>query len=141
MKKIINGKVYNTDTATLVNEWSNNLSYRDFHWREEKLYRKKTGEYFLYGEGGPASKYAESCGQNQWSSGDSIIPLSFKSAREWAESHLDADEYEAEFGEIAEDDSTVTLSLSVPADVAAKARRAAQEAEVSLSAYIASLIK
>ena len=98
MRKIIDGKMYNTETAAKVGEW-NNGRYGDFEFVSETLYRKRTGEYFLHGEGGAMSKYAESCGQNQWQGGASIIPIGKGYAREWAERHLSVDEYIAEFGE------------------------------------------
>ena len=51
MKKIINGKMYNTETAKYCGgyEFSN---CGDFNYVCEELYQKKTGELFLYGEGG-----------------------------------------------------------------------------------------
>lgn len=84
---------------------------------EETLYQKRTGEFFLFGAGGPQTKYAESAGQNSWTGGSKIIPLSWDSARAWAEENLDAGDYESIFGEVAEDESrtTVTLSLSAGA--------------------------
>lgn len=98
MRKIINGKMYNTETAKKVGERS--CGYvGDFRYFSESLYRKRTGEYFLHGEGGPMSKYAESCGQNQWQGGASIIPVTQQDAREWAEKHLSVEEYIDEFGE------------------------------------------
>ena len=112
MKKIIDGKRYDTEKAKAIgsDSYSNR---RDFNFWEETLYQKRTGEFFLMGEGGPASKYAESIGQNQWSGGSKLIPMSFDSAKEWAEKHLDADTYEAVFGVIEEtaDRQTVTFSL------------------------------
>ena len=45
MKKIINGKTYNTETAKEISEWSEGV-YRDFTYIGETLYRKRTGEYF-----------------------------------------------------------------------------------------------
>lgn len=46
MKKIINGKMYNTETAEKLTSWEH--SYRSqVDWYEEMLYKKKTGEYFL----------------------------------------------------------------------------------------------
>lgn len=102
MKQIINNKKYDTETAKLVGEWSNNRSYRDFSYCEEQLYRKRTGEFFLYGKGGPMSKYATPCDNNAWVGGQDITPLSEDGARKWAEEHLDADEYEEIFGEVSE---------------------------------------
>lgn len=102
MKKIINGKMYNTETAKFLGLYSSGYGYSDFHYYCESLYLKKTGEYFLMGEGGPASQYRERVDGSCWSSGRKIMPLTVDEAREWAENHLDADEYEAIFGPVEE---------------------------------------
>ena len=120
MKKIINGRMYNTDTAFSIGEWSNMSDIRDFNYCSETLYRKRGGEYFLHGEGNAASKYARSSGQNVWSGGEQIIPLSYDNARQWAEEHLDADDYESEFGEVPEDEGEA-VPISVRVSPAAKA--------------------
>lgn len=140
MKKIINGKVYDTETAKVVGGWDNGLGRRDFGNVVEILYRKRTGEYFIHGEGGPASKYSVSCGNNSWSGGEKIIPLSYQTAKEWAEEHLSCDEYELEFGPVAEDESTVAMSISLPAATAEKLRRVAAEKGLSVSAMIAQMV-
>ena len=57
MKKVINGKVYDTDTAREVGCFDSGAGDRLFGW-SETLYVKRTGEYFLFGEGGPGSKYS-----------------------------------------------------------------------------------
>ena len=137
MKKIINGKLYDTDTARKVGECSHGGGRRDFHYFEETLYCKRTGEYYLYGWGGPASRYARQIEQNSWSSGEQIIPLTYVKAKEWAERELTVDEYQAEFGEVAEDDSRETLNLSLDAGTANRIRRAAAEAGVSISEIVA----
>lgn len=139
MKKIINGKLYDTDTAHLVGEWDNQR-YGSFDYVSESLYRKRTGEFFLHGEGGARSRYATHCGNDSWGSGEAIIPLTWDSARQWAEEHLDADEYQAAFGEIVEDDSRTVVTLSLSASSLEKAKRAASQKGMSLSAYIESLL-
>ena len=101
MKKIINGKKYDTHTAKAIHVHGNGYFYSDFQHYSETLYKKKTGEYFLYGEGGPMSKYAEYYG-NTTTGGDKIIPLSEERARKWCETHMDVDAYEREFGEVDE---------------------------------------
>lgn len=58
MKKIIDGKTYNTETAKVVSV-SCNGEYGNMSYVEETLYKKKTGEYFLYGISGANGKYAE----------------------------------------------------------------------------------
>lgn len=135
MKKIINGKVYDTDTARDMG--GDSYSNRgDFSYWSETLYQKRTGEFFLYGEGGPMSRYAETVGQNEWSGGEKIIPLSLAKAREWAEEHLTADEYEAAFGLPDEDAEDVALYVKVPAVLMAKLRARAAEAEKSVTEIV-----
>ena len=139
MKKIISGKLYDTDTARElgVDAYSNP---RDFHYWCEALYKKRTGEFFLHGRGGPASKYAESCGQNSWSGGEKIIPLTYKSAQQWAEEHLDASDYQKIFGDVTEGDD-VYISAKLPAAIDAKLRRLAAESGASMTAVLIDLIE
>lgn len=141
MKKIINNKAYDTGTAKELGSWSNMQDYRNFSQFSETLYRKKTGEFFLFGEGGPMTKYAVAEGSNSWHGGSRIMPLSFQEAREWAEEHLEADEYEAIFGEVSEDESRVTVCYSLSAAAAETVKRRAAELGISASAYVESLIK
>ena len=101
MKRIINGKKYDTSTAALVCERSYG-NPRDFDWFEERLYRKSTGEFFLHGAGGAMTGYARAVGQNERSGGEQITPYSEDEARAFAEENMDADEYEQVFGEVAE---------------------------------------
>lgn len=141
MKKIINNKVYDTDTAKRVGSWDNGRDYGDFSAVEETLYQKKTGEFFLHGWGGANTQYAEPAGTNWWSSGARIMPLSFAEAREWAEKHLSAEAFEGTFGAVAEDESRVQVCYSLSAQAAETVKRRAAEAGISASAYIESLIK
>lgn len=101
MKKVIGGKMYNTDTAAQIG----GAGYShpgDFGFWVEYLYQKKTGEFFLHGIGGAMSKYAHRTGLNEWSGGEEIIPLSPEEARKWAEKHLEVEEFEQLFGEVEE---------------------------------------
>ena len=102
MKKIIAGKLYDTDTAKAVSN------------RIDRGYRGVE---------------------------DAIEPLTYEEAREWAEEHLDADQYQSLFGLIDEEDNTrVPLSLSISAAAIEKARRAAAQQKITLAAYFESLI-
>ena len=100
MKKIINGKKYDTDTAEEIGYWNNGLLYSDFCYIEETLYKKKTGEFFLYGIGGVMTKYAERTSGGFSSTGKAIIPLTEDKAKKWAEDYLTVGEYEEIFGEM-----------------------------------------
>jgi len=108
MKKIINGKRYDTSKAVEVGE-CNNIgegadSVTDFKFWSATLYRTpRSGQYFLRGEGGPMSRFSQSAGQNCWKSGEDIIPMTKQEAMEWAEQHLSPTKIEEEFGDIIED--------------------------------------
>ena len=138
MKKIINGRRYDTDSAKELG--SNSYSNRtDFNFWEETLYRKSTGEFFLYGEGGPASRYAQAVGQNSWSGGSRIMPMSTHEAKSWAEKNLSGDEYEKIF-DVAEDSKKV-VTFSLPEDVIEKIKREASSQNMTLSEYVAQVIR
>lgn len=113
MKKVIHGKRYNTETAKRLGSMEYGIP-GDFDHVSEDLYRKKTGEFFLYGEGGPKSKYSVSTGMNSYSGSEAITPITVDQAMEWVEKYLSADDYEEIFGEVSEDESTyiTTFSLS-----------------------------
>lgn len=64
--------------------------------------------------------------------------VSYDSARQWAEDHLTADQYQAVFGEVAEDDSRTTLLLSLPASTVKKIKQDAAQAGMTVSAYVKS---
>lgn len=112
MKRIINGRRYDTATAEEIATATHGYK-REFSYYEETLYCKRTGEYFLYGYGHGDSKYAKQV-LGDWGPGEDIIPMTYEQAREWAEKSLDADEYEAEFGPTSEDGGDdVVLSVRV----------------------------
>lgn len=142
MKKIIKNKAYDTDTAQELGSWNNVStevdSISDFGYCKETLFKKRTGEYFLYGEGGARSKYAESAGQNSWTGGAMIIPLDFEHAQEWAETHLEADEYIKVFGEPTE--GTAQLAITISASAKNALEVAAQKAGITQTELIDRLI-
>lgn len=111
MKKIINGKMYDTETAKHIGDRNNC----------EALYQKKTGEFFLYSESG-------------------ITPLSFDEAREWAESKLDADVYIEIFGEPEEDDSKVLLSAYIRKDMFERIKQYAAKTGKTVSVLVEELL-
>ena len=60
-------------------------------WYRETLYRKRTGEYFLFGE-----SYNGCCRYY----GGEIIPYTLNEAKQWAEWHCDGDEYVGIFDKV-----------------------------------------
>lgn len=96
MKQVIDRKVYDTEKATLIHAWDNGCYGRDFRSELEELYRTSKGVYFIYGAGGPRSKYAVSCGNDTTGSCD-IWPVTREEAVEWLEEHDGAEAILEEF--------------------------------------------
>lgn len=140
MKKIINHKLYDTDKARVIGSWDNGKVYEGLNFFTDTLYRKRTGEYFLHGEGGARTQYAVNHGDGRWTGGEAIIPLSYEKASEWAEEHLPADVYEAEFGDVTEDGSTVSMTINISSATKAKLERMAAKSGKSQVQIIEELI-
>lgn len=105
MRVIINGVRYDTEAAELIGRHDSNLPVTDFGYYSESLYRTpRSGRYFLYGRGGPASRYAESAGVNTWTGGERVIPFDTRDeAFAWAQKNLDAELVEREFADLIVD--------------------------------------
>lgn len=84
MKKIIDKKLYDTETSELIHEYSNGYGRSDFNCIELTLYVTESGKYFLQYFGGAATSYAESYG-NYTSEGSGIIPLTIEETYNWLE--------------------------------------------------------
>ena len=136
MKKVIKGKLYDTDKAKMVAAYSAQCGRSDFRYYEEELYQKRTGEYFLYGTGYAASKYRKSCGQNEWCAGEKIMPMTYSEAKEWAEAHMDADDFIAAFGSPDEDAEQMHLHVRISAQAGDKLKKAAAASGISLGEQI-----
>ena len=92
MKKIINGKRYDTETATKVADDSYS-NYGDFGYWSEEIYRTQKGNWFLRGEGGDETR-----------DGSVIIPFTKKEALAWLEAHTsDSEAYKEYFADVVED--------------------------------------
>lgn len=85
MKKIIDGKIYNTETASRLATWHNDLPDNDFESLLEKLYVTKKGQHFLYGNGGALTWCAQRSG-NGTCGGNVIKLFTPAEALEWCES-------------------------------------------------------
>ena len=129
MKKIINNKVYDTETAKQVGYHDNGLLHSDLGCVEETLYQKKTGEFFLYGWGGAMTNYSSYVGFDRWSSGEMIIPLPIESAKKWAKENLASYEYEAIFGSVLEDETKKSVNLWLTAAAVERMKRMIAETD------------
>ena len=139
MKKIINNKVYNSDTAKLIGaRRCDDPGMSAYGFKTETLYQKKTGEFFLLGIGGPDGKYATHNRRGWTAESARIVPVQYDEAREWAEAALPPEEYAQHFGELAMDeDRTEWMTISVPASIARRIRMEAQRTGSTISGTIA----
>jgi hypothetical protein len=104
MKRIIDGKRYNTDTATEIADVSPSGFYRgDFRYEDTKLYRTPKGRWFLSGEGGPMSRWAQSAGLNSYCGGAGLHVLDDDEARALLEQHGETEAIETYFGAVVQD--------------------------------------
>lgn len=94
MRQIIEGRVYDTETAEEIGSDSHGYA-GDFEWQSETLYRTKNGRYFLEGEGGPMSAYQRPADGGGIVGDHRLITLTEEQAKRWAEVHLLAEQYEA----------------------------------------------
>ena len=94
-KENINGVAYNTKTAETIahNGSGKTINHSDERWFTETLYRKKSGEFFLYGSGGIFTKYAKQTGPDSWERSEAILPLTEDEAKQWAMNNLGDDGY------------------------------------------------
>lgn len=139
MKKVIEGALYNTETATYLGSYHNGV--HGFAWWKESLYRTKSGKYFLHGAGGPQSQYGEWHG-NSGGDGEVIRPYTIQEAMEWAEERLDGDEYSTIFGEPDEaSENKAVINLSLPIEIKWKLERLKSETGRSISAIVTELVE
>jgi hypothetical protein len=82
MRKVIDGKLYDTEKAKAVCSWSNGYYGDDFHRCNETLYRTDKGNWFLHGEGGALSIYGKQTGDGSCG-GCVLVPFSEDDAFEW----------------------------------------------------------
>lgn len=121
MKKVIKGKVYDSSTAKKVAIRFTGMELDRTGW--EELYQKKNGEFFIL-----MHKYNDQS--------ETITPVSYGGARQWAMDYLEAEEFDDIFGEIEEDDSTIRTTISTTAAEMEIIKRNAAQAGMTVSAYI-----
>lgn len=83
MKKVINRKTYNTETAEVLAINDNGQLVDSFYYVCERLYRKDDGEYFLHCRGGAGTHYARHYSNRCSTAGEAIVPMTEDRAKEW----------------------------------------------------------
>lgn len=97
MKRIINGKVYNTETAEYIGSYHNGLHPNDFRYLDEELYVTKKETYFIAGKGSALTYYS------RLKNGCGIRVITKAEALKWLEEHEMYEEIEEYFSDILEE--------------------------------------
>lgn len=118
MRKIINGKVYDTDKAKFIHELSPSLIEAIY-----TIYKKRTGEYFIHSRVVLGQIY------------ERIIPVDIDFVKDLLESYPDV--YNSEFGIT---DKNVILSLSLSDENSKNLRQHASKYGLSISSVINGII-
>ncbi len=106
MRAIINGTRYDTEKAQLIGHTSqgNYPGDGDFRsWRAGLYKTPRSGRYFLSGEGGAMTSFAQHFTDGSRCGGEGIIVLSEADAFEWAQAELEIATVEQHFGHLIED--------------------------------------
>jgi HicB family len=126
-KRIIEGKTYNTETATQITGWSD-FNYGGFE-RGEFLYQSRFGVFFRF-------SFFDDGSEN---SHERITPLSPEAARTWLENNAGYNPalIDALFGEMPEAGSgEVKYTLRMPESLRNRLNEKAKENNQSLNAWI-----
>lgn len=132
MYKVLNGRRYNTQTAKRLGTHGDYLP-GDVNSSQETLYRTKSGEYFIHGEGGANTRYAKAAGGGGWTDGEHIAPISAENARQWVQEHLSGDDYDRIFGDAGIVDA---FSIRVSKEMRAKIEKKAKKESTSMSKIV-----
>ena len=99
MKRIMNGKLYDTSTATRNCALACPFLPSDPAYHATGLYRSPAGQFFVAGSGGPRSMWSKQIERNAWENGSGILLISESEARDYAEdAELSVEDYERWFG-------------------------------------------
>ena len=102
IKRIIEGKIYNTETAHRICTLECGFYPGDFGYHDTYLYRTKKGTYFIAGKGNAASMWSDRIGNGRWP-GRGLRVIDAEDARSYAEAaHIDIDDMLAAGFEITE---------------------------------------
>lgn len=123
MKKVINQRRYNTETAENVGQISDNGCNET-----EILYQKNTGEYFLY------TKKSEDGTEN-------LHPLDYDQAKSWAKAYLNPEKYKSLFETIPDNEAKQKFAITVKACNIEKLKRLAAKRDKTRGDIIDELIE
>ncbi len=90
IRRVIDGKLYNTETAEFVCDMSGPYNRGDFNWDQTYLYRSPKGQFFVAGEGHASSRWGRPVGDGRYP-GNGLFLVTDEGARTIAEKHCGND--------------------------------------------------
>lgn len=102
MKKIINHKKYDTETAEIIATGSHEYPGSEYMYVSETLYLKKSGEFFLLGSESTVEAFSNNAKDCYYFEAPICIILDIDAIKRWASDCLSVEDYEAIWGEVSE---------------------------------------
>ena len=141
VKRIVDGKLYDTERSTLIAE-SRYAGASDEEHYKEALYRNEFGVLFLAAEGGVESFYAALLQGGRPARGTDVIRLTASEACRWLEDHDHVEEIEQLFGKQPQaGHDTLPIDLRVPAEQKARIELAAAMASETVNEWLTRLVE
>ena len=141
VKRIIDGKLYDTERSTLIAE-SRYEGVSDEEHYKEALYRNDYGVLFLAAEGGVESFYAALLHGGKPARGTDVIPLTASEACRWLEDHDHIEEIELLFGKQPQAGrDTLPIDLRVSPELKARIELAAAMENETVNELLTRLVK
>ena len=131
MKKAIGGKIYDTGKAKFISEYKSGEGSTAIC---EKLYRKRTGEFFLYCTGGADSIYGVKGRGFTRLAGETLIPVLAGEANQWSIEKLGTPLPAYEEG-------TTILSVVIPVYLMQHLKDLAEKEGINLSEYVRKVLE
>lgn len=143
LKRIIDGRTFNTATAQSLAYFAHEPGYEEYRHQWESLYQARSGAYFLVGEGmshTPWSAAIPDC--NDRMRGHALLPLTKAEAKHWLELREKTAEYAEVFGEPAEAAASEFegVSIRLPQLLIEELRAAAASQGQTISQLVWSLL-
>jgi len=100
MQQVIDRTLYDTEQAEEIARYAPNTGTGDYNRLVETLYKTASGEYFLHGDGGAATEWAEKHGTQRMPN-EEIRLFTDEDAVEWCEKRkVDGEVIVDEFGHL-----------------------------------------
>ena len=106
MQQVIDRTLYDTEQAEAIAQYAPLIDSGDYNYLVETLYKTAAGDYFLHGDGGAATKWAEKQGGYR-TANEEIELLTEDEAVDWCETRkIDGEIIVEEFGHLISNPAT-----------------------------------